>query len=173
MTEVLAKMADLDKEIASLIALGEKDPSTIVEKLEKMHGEAWLREQVAMFAHDVATQMARAAVGSQRRALERRISPGDKMTSAEMKGAGIWVPGPDGHRVWKKAGEATAADLRAKAAWYERLALGSMKRATWCRDVADKMDAEGVATLGKLRGELPPLPEEPDVELPALAAAAA
>lgn len=152
----------LEEAIASLIALGEKDPITIVDKLVKREGEDWLRDQGAAYAHDFASDVARRMLGSQRRSSEIALRTGDQVTSSELKLRSYWIP----ELGWKPAHELTPDDLRARASFYERLAHGAGIRAAWCRQVADLMVAEGVKTLGKLKATLPPLPDEGDLALP-------
>lgn len=152
---------NLEEAIASLIALGEKDPLTIVDKLSHREGEDWLREQGAAYAHDFAADVARRMLGSQRRSSEIALRTGDQVTSAELKLRSYWIP----EAGWKPAHQLTSDDFLARASFYDRLAGASVLRARWCRDVAELMVTEGAKTLGKLKAALPPLDDD-DLGLP-------
>lgn len=157
----------LDEAIDQQVSLGQKDPLTIVAKITELHGVEWLHEQAAFLAPDFAAEIARRKLGEQRRHFEVALRPGVEISQSEMKTAGMWIPGGDeGVTVWKKAADLTSDDLRARASWYEKFAMGAVKRAHWCREVAGMMEDEGVRTLGKLKADLPQLPG-PE-ELPAL-----
>lgn len=146
----------LDEVIQQLINLGEKDPVTIAQKVEARHGTAWISDQLAAYAMDLVAEMARLRLGAERRASEIALRPGEPITQAEMKLRAVWVPGAG----WKRANDLTADDLRAKAVFYDRLAFAARRRAEWCNEVAALMEREGAATLGRLRVELPPLPDD-------------
>jgi hypothetical protein len=135
----------------------------IVAKIEQLHGSEWLQAEGAAHAADFAADRARRMIGSRRREFEIALKPGDEMSQADMKMAGVWIPAVDGLPEWKKAADVTADDLDRKAGWYETFARGALKRAVWCRDVAGMMRAEGVVKLGKLKADLPPLPSEDDL----------
>lgn len=156
---------NLEEAIGQLITLGEKDPLTIVEKLVHRHGKEWLDEQATLYAADFAADMARRVLGAQRRHSEVALRPGDQVTSAELKVRSYWVP----EQGWKPAKDLTATDLRARAAFYERLSHGALQRAAWCREVAALMESEGAEKLGKLKAALPPLPEDESAALEAVA----
>lgn len=151
----------LDEAIHQQIELGQKDPLTIARNIAKLMGEDWLREEVAARAEDFVTTLARHALGSQRRSSEIALRAGDQIATSELKLRSYWVPGEG----YKPAHELTADDLRARASWYDGLAIAASRRAEWCRDVAGLMDAEGAKTLGRLKASLPPLPDEADLAL--------
>jgi hypothetical protein len=83
---------DLSAVIEQLVNLGEKDPLTIVRKLEERHGADWLREQGALHAADFAADLARRLLGSQRRQAEVALRPGDRATSADLQIKSYWIP---------------------------------------------------------------------------------
>ena len=154
----------LEEAIEQQITLGQKDPLTIVEKLLGLYGQEWLHEQAAFLAPDIAAEIARRKLGEKRRKFEVALRPGQPLATAEMKTASFCVPATEhGFTTWKKAADVTAEDLRAKADWYDRFALGALKRSRWCRDVASLMEEEGAATLGALDRELPALPADEDM----------
>ena len=146
---------NLEEAIAQLIGLGEKDPLVIARKIEERQGHAWLVEQLSAYAEDLVAELARQRLGSRRRTAEVAIRPGDPITSAEMKIATTFIPGVG----WKKYADLTADDLDVRASMYDRLATAMGVRSAWCREVAGLMRAEGVRTLGKLKADLPVLPE--------------
>ena len=76
-----------------------------------------------------------------------------------MRLVGFWIPAEDGVPSWKAASEVTPEDLDRRAAWYESFAIGVLRRAQWCRQVAALMRTEGASVLAELRVELPPLPQ--------------
>ena len=110
------------------------------------------------------TEIARKQLGQRRRGFELALKPGLPMTHANMKLAGFWIPDVDGVPAWKAARDVTPDDLDRRAAWYESFAIGVLRRAQWCRQVASLMRQEGAPVLSRLRAELPPLPE-PEPEL--------
>lgn len=144
----------LDEAIAQQIELGQKDPLEIARQVEKLHGSEWLAAELSAHAEQLVAQIARQRLGSIRRSAEVALRPGDDMSQQEMKIAKVWVP----EQGWKVAADLTADDLLTKAAWYERLSGAAMQRASWCREVADMIVADGVAKLGRLKRPLPPLP---------------
>lgn len=151
----------LEEAIDQQISLGHKDPLTIVSKVIDLNGIDWIREQGALRAEDIATELARHKLGEKRRGFEVALRPGVEISQSEMKTAGMWIPGGDeGVTIWKKAADLTSDDLRTRATWYEKFAGGALKRAFWCREVAEMIDEDGVKTLGKLKRDLPQLPNE-------------
>ncbi len=158
----------LEEAISQLVSLGQKDPLTIARKVIEKNDKHWLAVELTSLAEDVIAEMARKLLGSQRRSSERALTPGGgPMASAELKLRSFWVPEVG----YKKAADLTSGDLRARASWYDQMSVAALRRASWCREVADMVDAEGVETLGKLRKDLPALPEEGDIEPPMLDAA--
>lgn len=57
----------LESAITGLVDMGEKDPLTIVAKLEKTYGAEWLAAEVATHASDFVAALARQIIGAQRR----------------------------------------------------------------------------------------------------------
>ena len=151
--------ASLDGAIRQLIELGFKDPLEIARRLERTHGPEWLGTQLAMLSEDLVAEIARKELGRRRRGYELALRPGQPVAASSMKLVGFWIPAADGTPTWKAAGEVTPDDLDRRAAWYESFAIGVLRRAQWCRQVAGLMRHEGVAVLSQLRAELPPLPE--------------
>lgn len=146
----------LEEAIQQEITLGQKDPLEIARRIAISQGDEWVTEQLALLAEDLVAELARRRLGSQRRGAELALRPGDTAASSELKIRSAWVPGSG----WKRAADLTTDDLLMRAAWYERLAGASLRRASWCREVVDLMAQEGVKTLGKLKSALPPLPDE-------------
>jgi hypothetical protein len=151
----------LDEAITQLIGLGEKDPLEIARKIEARYEPEWLVEQLAAQAESLIAGIARQRLGSIRRSAEVALRPGDAISQAEMRVAKVWVPEVG----WKTAADLTVDDLRAKAAWYERLAGAAIARAKWCREVAQMMTDDKVATLRRLKRPLPELPGGRGVEV--------
>lgn len=146
----------LDAAIKQFVRLGVEDPVEIASKVRGLHGDDWLAAELLAHGDDLVAEMARREIGNIRRRAELALRPGDEFASAEMKIAKTWVPGVG----WKKVGDVTAADLSAKASWYERFAKANLIRAVWCREVIGLMEGEGVKTLGRLKAALPPLPDD-------------
>jgi hypothetical protein len=149
----------LEGAVRQLIELGFKDPLEIARRLERMHDPDWLTAQLAMLSEDLIAEMARKQLGQRRRGFEVALRPGQPLAQTKMKLVGFWIPAADGTPSWKAAGEITPEDLDRRAAWYESFAIGVLRRAQWCRQVAAMMRQEGVPVLAQLRAELPPLPE--------------
>lgn len=158
---------NLNEAIRQLITLGEKEPQVIVEKLRSRHGDDWLLEQVKPHVDDFVANMAQHLLGAQRRQSERALSPGAPKAQSELMIRSVWIP----EAGWVRAADLTVADLRAKAAWYERMAQVSAVRATWYSEVALLLERSGAPTLGELREELPSLPGSGNAFLDGLAAA--
>jgi len=149
----------LDAAIRQLIELGFKDPLEIARRLASTRGPDWLAAQLAMLSEDLVAEIARKELGRVRRGYEVALRPGQPIAEANMKLVGFWIPAEDGTPAWKPAGEVTPEDLDRRAAWYESFAIGVLRRAQWCRQVAALMRHEGASVLAQLRTELPPLPE--------------
>jgi hypothetical protein len=149
----------LEAAVRQLIELGFTDPLQIARRLEAMHDSDWLATQLVMLSEDVIAEMARKQLGQRRRGYELALRPGQALDQTKLKLAGFWIPAEDGTPAWKAAGEITPEDLDRRAAWYESFAIGVLRRAQWCRQVAALMRHEGVPVLAQLRAELPPLPE--------------
>lgn len=145
----------LEEAITQAINLGEKDPLEIARKIEREQGREWMGEQLVLYAEDLVAEIARQRLGVNRRLNQLALRPGDVKSQAELKLDSFWVP----EFGWKRAADLTSADLRARAAWYDR-AIDSLRvHGDWCREVAGMMDADRVKTLGKLKRPLPALPE--------------
>jgi len=149
----------LEGAVRQLIELGLNDPLEIARRLERMHDPEWLSAQLAMLSEDLIAEMARKQLGQRRRGFEVALRPGQPLAQTKMKLVGFWIPAADGTPAWKAAGEITPEDLDRRAAWYESFAIGVLRRAQWCREVAAMMRHEGAPVLSQLRAELPPLPE--------------
>ena len=149
----------LEAAIRQLIDLGFKDPLAIAQRLERTHDPDWLATQLVMLSEDLIAEIARKQLGARRRGFEVALRPGRPLAHANMKLAGFWIPAEDGTPAWKAASEVTAEDLDRRAAWYESFAIGVLRRAQWCRQVATLMRHEGASVLAELRAELPLLPE--------------
>jgi hypothetical protein len=157
--ELVGEPLSLEAAVRQLIELGFKDPLAIARRLEAMHDADWLATQLVMLSEDLIAEMARKQLGQRRRSYEVALRPGQPLAAANMKLVGFWIPAADGTPTWKAAGEVTPVDLERRAAWYESFAIGVLRRAQWCRQVAALMRAEGAPVLAELRAELPPLPE--------------
>lgn len=155
---VAGEPLSLEAAVRQLIELGFKDPLAIARRLESMHAPEWLTAQLVMLSEDLIAEIARKQLGQRRRGFELALKPGQPIADANMKLAGFWIPAEDGTPAWKAAGEVTPEDLDRRAEWYESFAIGVLRRAQWCRQVASLMRQEGVPVLADLRGELPPLP---------------
>ncbi len=151
--------ASLEAAVRQLIELGFKDPLEIARRLETIHDADWLATQLVLLSEDLIAEIARKQLNQRRRGYELALRPGEPMASSNMKLVGFWIPSADGTPAWKAAGEVTPEDLDRRAAWYESFAIGVLRRAQWCRQVAALMRHEGVPMLAQLRAELPPLPE--------------
>lgn len=154
-----AEPLSLEAAVRQLIELGFKDPLEIARRLETTQDPDWLATQLVMLSEDLIAEIARKQLGQRRRGFELALRPGQPIAYANMRLAGFWIPAADGTPAWKAAGEVTAEDLDRRAAWYESFAIGVLRRAQWCRQVATLMRREGAPVLAKLRAELPPLPE--------------
>lgn len=150
---------DLEAQIEILVNLGERDPLNIMRKLIERYGHQWAEAEVALRAEDFITDLARRRLGSTRRRAELELVSGNELSAAHLRLAKFWIP----NQGWKQAVELTASDLRARADWYHVFALAARRREAWCREVADLMDYEGVATLGDLQTPLPVLPSNEEV----------
>jgi len=158
--EVIApEPPSLEAAVRQLIDLGFKDPLEIARRLETMHDPGWLATQLVMLSEDLIAEIARKQLGQRRRGYEVALKPGQPIAHANMRLVGFWIPADDGTPAWKAAGEVTPEDLDRRATWYESFAIGVLRRAQWCRQVAALMRHEGVPVLGQLRAELPALPE--------------
>lgn len=155
----------LEEAIQQQVNLGLKDPLTIARKVIERSDKHWLASELSSLAEEIIAERARQRLGAFRRSAEVALRIGDHSTRADMRLAKFWVPGEG----WKKAADATAEDLRKRAAFYEKFASAAMRRSSWCREVAALMDAEGAPTLAKLKAELPALPEEDVVAIEAAA----
>ena len=142
-----------------MIDLGFKDPLEIARRLETTQDPDWLATQLVMLSEDLIAEIARKQLGQRRRGFELALKPGQPIAHANMRLAGFWIPAEDGTPAWKAASEVTAEDLDRRATWYESFAIGVLRRAQWCRQVAALMRHERVSVLAQLRAELPPLPE--------------
>lgn len=162
MSEVV-RAVTLDEEIERMVSFGETDPLDAARKLTKIHSSEWIASQLAMYQEDILSDMFRRRLGAVRRSAEKRLQPGDEMSQTELRLAKAWVPGEG----WKKAADLTVQDLRERARFYDVLANASYVRARWNSEVADLMEAEGAATLGKLKASLPALPTEAVLEIAA------
>lgn len=150
----------LDEAIDQLVSTGEKDPLTIARKIIERNNKHWLRAQLEAYAEDFVSDMARHRLGAIRRVSEIALRPGDQKTTGELKLASVWIPNVG----YKPFGRVTVDDLRAKAAFYDKLAFASVRRSQWCVEVASMMEAEGAETLGNLKAALPLLPEQAELE---------
>ena len=157
--EIVGEPPSLEGAVRQLIELGFNDPLEIARRLEHMHDQEWLAAQLAMLSEDLIAEMARKQLGQRRRGFEIALRPGQPLAQTKMKLVGFWIPAADGTPAWKAAGEITPEDLDRRAAWYESFAIGVLRRAQWCREVAAMMRHEGAPVLSQLRAELPPLPE--------------
>ncbi len=156
---VTGASSSLEAAVRQLIELGFKDPLEIARRLERSHDPEWLAAQLVMLSEDLIAEIARKQLGQRRRGYELALRPGQPLAEANMRLTGFWIPAEDGTPAWKAAGEVTPEDLDRRAAWYESFAIGVLRRAQWCRQVAALMRAEGAPVLAELRAELPPLPE--------------
>jgi hypothetical protein len=156
---VAGQPVSLEAAIRQLIEVGFKDPLAIARRLGRTHDPDWLATQLVMLSEDLIAEIARKQLGARRRGFELALRPGQPLAHANMKLAGFWIPAEDGTPAWKAAAEVTAEDLDRRAAWYESFAIGVLRRAQWCRQVAALMRDEGVSVLADLRAELPLLPE--------------
>lgn len=148
----------LEEAIQTLIAVGEKDPHLISQKVVERYGQVWLTKQLRAYAEELIAILARQRLGSIRRSAEVALRPGDQIASAEMKVVSFWVPGYG----WKPASTIEPDDLELRARMYDHLARGALRRSSWLRTVRDMMLAESANTLGKLKAPLPPLPDDID-----------
>jgi len=156
---VVVEPPSLEGAVRQLIELGYKDPIAIARRLESLYDAAWLATQLVMLSEDLIAEMARKQLGQRRRGYELALRPGQPLAEANMRLAGFWIPAADGTPLWKAAGDVTPEDLDRRAAWYESFAIGVLRRAQWCRQVAALMRVEGASVLSQLRVELPELPE--------------
>lgn len=151
---------NLEEAISQMIELGEKNPLKGAQRLEKEQGHEWIVQQLDAYAEDLIAELFRQRLGSRRRSAEVAIRPGDPMTSAVMKTQNFWVPGYG----YKTAKDVTIEDLELRVQMYWRYMAGMKARADWCLLVVDMMKEEGVATLGKLKADLPELPSVEEVK---------
>jgi len=145
----------LDEAIQQAVNLGEKDPLTIARKILAAHDNNWVATELVSLGEDILAERARKALGSVRRSAELVVRPGNMRGQTDLMLASFWVPGVG----YKVAGDLTSSDFRARAQFYDVVERAAVRRAVWCREVADLMDAEKAKTLRKLKAELPALPE--------------
>jgi hypothetical protein len=157
--EIPVEPLSLEAAVRQLIEFGFKDPLEIARRLETTQDPDWLAGQLVMLSEDLIAEIARKQLGQRRRGFELALRPGQPIAHANMRLAGFWIPAADGTPTWKAASEVTAEDLDDRATWYESFAIGVLRRAQWCRQVAALMRHEGAPVLAQLRAELPALPE--------------
>jgi len=168
MTETAAPPATLDGAIEDAVESGHHDPITVVDALKTRHGLPWLKKAVGAKAEDFARDRAREILNLTRRKVERKArieaeeSPNGRAKTATLQPAQVWIPDADGGSFTAYL-DVTAADLRAKAAWYRRRAEAFTAYAAWLYDVADEMDAAGATVLAELE-EIPPPPSGASVD---------
>lgn len=145
----------LEEAIAQQITLGVKDPLEIARNLEALYGAEWVAEELASHREEILAEIARQALGRERRAAILPAVVRERKTKRQTMLAPIFIPGVG----WKSLGDCTADDLAAREQFYLRAAGAMVRMASWCRDCIEAMRAQGVEKLGKLRGPLPELPE--------------
>jgi len=168
-----ANQDNLERAIEQAINLGQKDPVEIVKHIRDLHGEEWWAAQLVLYGDDFVAEMARQRINAERRGAISVLSSRTLQTreQSEVMLKSVWIPSADGFTVYKRVADVTAPEWRSRADYLDRLAIGVLKQARWCRDVADRMDESGAATTADLRSPLPELPSVSDLELPALEAA--
>ena len=119
----------------------------------------------AAHASDFAADYARRILGARRRSSEVRVLPGNVVAKADMMIASICLYDEDGLPFWKPFGEATPKDLERKAKMLDSLAIGVLRRSRWYRECAELATAEGAKTMGRVKADLPALPDAEDIEL--------
>lgn len=147
----------LEDALALVFEEGAEDPVDCARTLLSRRG-SWTRRQLAARGEEFLADIARAVVNGRRRALQRRLVPGDQVTSDELLELHMWVPTAKGYRIWKKAADLTRADLLARIRWLNSLAVAVATQSNWHWDVHEQMVAEEAETLGELKSPLPPLP---------------
>lgn len=158
---------DLRDAISQMINLGETDPITITRKLAELRGGNWIAEQLAAHWEEIIAEIARQALGSQRRAAVESIgnlarkARGTHVAKRDVMLATVWVPG----KMYVKIGDASPEDLRAAAEYRRRLAEGLVRHAEWCDDLAARMEAAGAKRGRDYKGRLPELPAPPLIGL--------
>lgn len=157
---------NLAQAIAQQINLGRKDPREVAERILQEQDPNWLGSELLALAADVIEEMARRQIGAERRQAVAVLRPRDLKQHSEVMLKSVWVPSEDqGFTTYKRVADMTAADWRSRADWLDHLTLGVLKQAMWCREVALAIEAAGVEKTGDLP-ELPPLPDDSDLQLP-------
>lgn len=160
---------NLAQAIAQQINLGQKDPAEIAKRILSDNDQDWLGSELLALAEDVIEELARHQLGTERRKAIALLKPRDQRGQGDAMLKSVWVPSEHGFTEYKRVADMTAPDWRARADWLDRLVLGIMKQAIWCREVARLIEDAGFEKTGEL-GELPPLPEDNELELPESAA---
>lgn len=157
----------LHERIQQLVNLGYEDPLKIAQTILSQDDERWVGAQLLSLSEDLLADLARSEIGRVRRSKIIAIRPGVPMTSAEAKTAVTWIPGVGFMKVARVTREQAAKTAEA----YRKAGVALFRRSAWWSEVLGMMKGEGVETVGKLKAELPPLPDEDDLALPAAAEA--
>lgn len=150
------QIEDLSRFIDRELNLGQRDPHLIYERLKTQLGEEKLRDLALPYLPDLVTDMARQRMNQIRRTAIAKISK-KTLQDPEVILKSLWVPSEREGIVYKRIGDMTAEDFRARAAYLDRMVVGIAVHAAWCREVADQIEIQGV-TFAKELGGLPELP---------------
>lgn len=161
MTELATQTPSLEDAIRQMINLGENDPITIARKCADLHGGTWVAEQLAAHWEEILAEIARQQIGNERRAAivsvgGLRARKGRSIAKRNVLLATMFIPS----KGYIALGDATVADLEEAASYRQRMADGLVRWATYYGDLADRLKAQGVDKVSRLKGELPPLPQE-------------
>jgi hypothetical protein len=159
----------MKRAIAQEINLGRKDPREIAERIMAQHDAQWLQSEMLALAADVIEDLARNQLGAERRqsikALRSRDLKGKNIAVEEVMLRSVWIPTEDlSYPLYKRLADCTAAELRSRADYLDRLAVGVLKQAMWAREVAQRIEDAGVERAGQL-SSLPELPENEDLPM--------
>jgi hypothetical protein len=142
-------MPTLEELIDQQITLGNHDPHTFYESIERQLGDDVL-EIVKPYIADFISEMGRQRINTKRRQEVAKITPANS-GSREIMLQSLWVPSDGSGIVYKRIADMTASDFDARADYLERMAAGIANHANWCRDCANQIRTEKVKTFGKLK----------------------
>lgn len=160
MSEVALR--DLDAVIDQCLEFG-MTPEEIRDQLPRREGEEWLNAEILARRDDFVFTIARQRERSRTRAVERNLHVQAPRTREELMISKLRFPNEDGSWSSVRYGDGTEEQFRRRAAFDWGIGVGILRTAIFHDACADRIKAEGVRTLGEVKGELPALPSVEDV----------
>lgn len=139
----------LDEAIRAEIDAGLVDPHAIAAKIMG-RDRRWLTKELLAIGLEVIADRARHEIRMARHASEPRPLAVNPVVAKWPSLIGQSVNVPD--LGWKPIADLTADDCRAVAAHYRKLEGSARVRAEFYESAADRIEIEGVATLGQVSG---------------------